>query len=163
MLKNAALSTLAALTMGLSGTAAFAGDPAAGEREWRGCRSCHALTDDEGNQIQRGGRSAPNLYGIPGAAVASADPDFGYSDPLLAYAETGAVWNEELFVEYVTDPTAFLRHHLGDDSVRSAMTYRMRRGAEDMWAYLESVSPAVGADAAGGDMAEGDMAGDAAG
>ena len=57
------------------------------------------------------------------------------------YAATGAVWTEELFVEYMANPTAFLREKLDDTGVRSPMSFRMRSGAEDMWAYLESVSP----------------------
>lgn len=131
--------TAAALTMGLSTTTAIAGDAAAGEREWRGCRSCHGIVADDGTVIQRGGRTGPNLYGLPGQAVAGVE-GFRYGDALVAYGATGAVWTEELFVEYVQDPTAFLRTHLEDNSVRSRMNYRMRSGAEDMWAYLESVS-----------------------
>ncbi|MCB1406941.1 MAG: cytochrome C [Rhodobacteraceae bacterium] len=141
MMKTLALSTLAAFTLGLSATSALAGDPVAGEAEWRGCRSCHGITDDEGTVIQRGGRTGPNLYGLPGRAVASVD-GFNYSEPLQAFAATGATWTEENFVEYVQDPTAFLRAHLGDNSVRSAMNYRMRSGAADMYAYLESLVPA---------------------
>ena len=59
------------------------------------------------------------------------------------YAAGGDTWTEALFVEYVTDPTAFLRTHLGDATVRSAMNFRMNSGAEDLWAYLVSVSPAA--------------------
>ncbi|WP_323036273.1 cytochrome C [Pararhodobacter sp.] len=141
MMKTVALSALTALTMGFSATTAFAGDAAAGERDWRGCRSCHGITADDGTVIQRGGRTGPNLYGVAGRAVASVE-DFNYSEPLARYGATGAVWTEELFVEYMTDTTEFLRHHLDDDSVRSAMNFRLRSGAEDMYAYLESLAPA---------------------
>lgn len=139
MIRPFALSTLAALSLGLSATPSFAGDADAGESQWRGCRSCHAITDDEGTVIQRGGRTGPNLYGISGRAVAS-EEGFGYSDALLQYAATGATWEEDNFVEYVSDPTAFLREHLDDNSIRSAMNFRLRSGADDLWAYLESLS-----------------------
>lgn len=143
MMKTVALSSLAALTFGLMAAPAFAsadGDAAAGETAWRSCRACHGITDPAGTVIQRGGRSGPNLFGLPGRAVASVE-GFNYGSALTQYAATGAVWTEELFVEYMANPTAFLREKLDDDSVRSPMSFRMRSGAEDMWAYLESVSP----------------------
>lgn len=138
MTKFFALSA-AALTLGLSASAAYAGDAAAGEAEWRGCRSCHSITADDGTVIQRGGRTGPNLYGIAGRALGSVE-GFRYGDDIVALGEGGMVWNEELFVEYVTDPTAFLRAHGENGSARSRMNFRMRSGAEDMWAYLESVA-----------------------
>lgn len=141
MMKVLTLSITAALSLGASATASFAGDAAAGEALWRNCRSCHSITNDDGDVIQRGGRTGPNLYGVPGRDVASVD-DFRYSESLLAYAASGddVEWTEALFVEYLADPTAFLRAHLGDNSVRSAMNYRLASGAADMWAYIESVS-----------------------
>jgi len=146
MMKTVTLSTLAALTMGFTGTASYADQhTAAGEAAWRGCRACHSITGPDGDVIQRGGRSGPNLYGLAGRAVASAE-GFGYSDPIQTYAAGGAVWTEENFVAYVTNPTSFLRAELDDNSVRSAMSFQMRSGAEDMWAYLESIAPAEDSD-----------------
>lgn len=141
MLKTVTLSALAAVSLGLSATETFAGDAAAGEAAWRGCRSCHGITADDGTVIQRGGRTGPNLYGLPGSAVASVE-GFNYSAPLLEYAATGATWTEDLFVEYMQDPTAFLRTHLNSTSARSTMSFRLARGGADMYAYLQSVSPA---------------------
>lgn len=144
-----ALTLSAAALLALGATPSFAeGDAEAGEGLWRSCRSCHAITDADGTTIQRGGRTGPNLYGLPGRAVASQE-GFRYSAPLLEFAATeeGAVWTEELFVEYVADPTAFLRSHLGESGARSGMSFRMTSGAEDMWAYLASVSPDVADDA----------------
>ncbi|HBB82182.1 MAG TPA: cytochrome C, partial [Sulfitobacter sp.] len=40
------------------------GDAEAGEKVFRKCKSCHMIQDDEGNDIQKGGRTGPNLYGI---------------------------------------------------------------------------------------------------
>ncbi|MCB1397139.1 MAG: cytochrome C [Rhodobacter sp.] len=139
MIKTAALSAVAALSLGLSATAAFAGDAHEGEEGFRQCRSCHSITADDGTVIQRGGRTGPNLYGLPGRAVASVE-GFNYSDGLHALAATGATWTEDLFVEYTADPTAFLRAHLNDNSLRSAMNFRLRSGADNLWAYLQSVS-----------------------
>lgn len=141
MMKTVALTALTALTMGFSATTAFASDPAAGEAAFRGCRSCHGITSDDGTVIQRGGRTGPNLYGIAGRAIASVE-GFNYSEPLTRLGATGAIWTEDLFEEYMADTTAFLRHQLGDDSVRSAMNFRLNSGADDMYAYLESLVPA---------------------
>ena len=148
MMKALTLSAAVALSLGASVTAAFAdgdtaaGDAAAGEGLWRNCRSCHSIVAEGGETIQRGGRTGPNLWGVPGRQVASVE-GFRYSDGLTRMGEDGTVWDEELFVGYVTDPTAFLRDHLDDDSIRSPMSYRLTSGADDMWAYLVSVSPEV--------------------
>ncbi len=142
MMKSLSLS--AAFVLSLGAAPSFAeGDAAAGEGLWRNCRSCHSIVDDSDTVIQRGGRTGPNLYGLPGRAVASID-GFRYSAPLLAFAAMpeGAEWTEELFVDYVADPTAFLRSHLGEAGARSGMSFRLAAGAEDLWAYLVSVSPA---------------------
>ena len=129
-----ALTLSAAAFLGLGVTPSFAdGHGSAGESLWRNCRSCHSITDADGTTIQRGGRTGPNLYGLPGRAIASQE-GFRYSAPLLEFAATpeGAVWTEELFVEYVADPTAFLRSHLGESGARSGMSFRLTAGAEDM-------------------------------
>ncbi|GAB1379422.1 c-type cytochrome [Pararhodobacter sp.] len=141
MMKVLTLSAAALVSLGAS-VAYAEGDAAAGEALWRNCRSCHAIVADDGTVIQRGGRTGPNLYGLPGRAPASVE-GFRYSDGLhqLAASEGGEVWTEDLFEEYVADPTGFLRAHLGNNSVRSPMSYRLASGAEDMWAYLVSVSP----------------------
>lgn len=131
------LSALTAVMLAASAPAALAGDAAAGEAGWRDCRSCHSIVSDAGDTIQRGGRTGPNLYGLPGRAVAGVE-GFRYSAGLLAVGGTGLTWTEALFVEYMADPTAFLAAHGG--SGRSGMNFRMTDGAADMWAYLESVS-----------------------
>lgn len=137
MIKSLALPALSALMLVTAAPAAFAGDAAAGEAQWRNCRSCHSIVADSGDTIQRGGRTGPNLYGLPGRAIASVD-GFRYSAGIVAVGATGLTWTEALFVEYMADPTAFVAGHGG--SGRSAMNYRMADGAADMWAYLESVS-----------------------
>lgn len=118
---------------------ALAGDPAAGERDWRQCRACHMIVDDAGNDIQRGGRVGPNLYGIIGSPAAAVE-GFRYSSDLEAAGAAGLVWDEESFVAYVQDPTGFLREYTGNSGARGAMAFQMRSGAEDMFAYLESLA-----------------------
>lgn len=137
-LSSTVLLPLATAAMTLSATAVFAGDPEAGAAAWRECRSCHMITSPSGETIQRGGRVGPNLFGIPGAPIGAVD-GFRYSAELVALGQSGMVWTAELFAAYVSDPTAFVRDHSGNASARSPMGYQMRAGAEDMYAYLESL------------------------
>lgn len=118
---------------------AHAGDPEAGERIWRQCQACHMIVDTDGNEIARGGRTGPNLYGVIGRAAGSVE-DFRYSADLAAAGEAGLVWDAENFEAYVANPTSFLRSYLDKPSARGAMAFQLRNGAEDMYAYLESVA-----------------------
>lgn len=137
MRQSLTLAVFASLSVLTAAPAAFAGDAAAGEELWRNCRSCHSITDDAGTAIQRGGRTGPNLYGLPGRAIASVE-GFRYSEAMLAVGATGLAWDEALFVEYLADPNAFVAAHGG--SGRASMNFRLAEGAADMWAYLASVS-----------------------
>lgn len=129
----------AAVLMAGSG-AAFAQDAAAGEKEFNKCKSCHMIVADDGTEIVKGGRTGPNLYGIIGRQAGSVE-DFRYGDALVAAGEAGLVWDEESFVAYVQDPRGYLREYLDDPSARSKMSYRLRSGMEDVYAYLVSVGP----------------------
>ncbi|MCC5988073.1 MAG: cytochrome C [Pararhodobacter sp.] len=134
------LAAISAIALTLPATIAFAGDPEEGERQWRQCRSCHMITSDDGETIQRGGRVGPDLYGIADAPAAAVE-GFRYSNDLVAAAEEhDLVWTRENFIAYTADPTGFLREFTGNSSARSSMNFQMRSGAEDVWAYLESLS-----------------------
>ena len=121
----------------LAASAAQAGDPAAGEAEWRQCRSCHMVSSDSAGLIQRGGRVGPNLYGIAGRTAGSLE-GFRYSAELVEAGQAGLVWTEENFTAYIQDPSGFISEFLGRN-VRSPMNYQMRSGAADMFAYLQSL------------------------
>lgn len=119
------------------------GDAAAGEGDFRQCRSCHSITDADGNDIVRGGATGPNLWGLPGR-VAGSDEDFSrYGDSLVAAGEAGLAWDEESFVAYVQDPGGYLKEYLDDGSARAMMSFRVRseEDAANLWAYIASVSP----------------------
>jgi cytochrome c len=118
---------------------AFAGDPAAGEEGFKKCKACHSVIASDGTEIQKGGRTGPNLFGVIGRAVAS-DPDHSYGESLAALGATGATWDEASFVAYVADPAGYLKTALGDDSAKSKMSFKLGAGAEDIAAYLVSVS-----------------------
>lgn len=118
---------------------ALAGDPAAGEADFKKCKACHSIIAPDGTEIQKGGKTGPNLYGIIGHQVA-ADPDFKYGDSIKAVGATGAVWDEAALAAYVADPGAWLKEKLGDDAAKTKMTFKLAKGGEDMAAYLASVA-----------------------
>ncbi|MCE8009715.1 cytochrome C [Aestuariivita sp.] len=118
-----------------------AGDAEAGAKEFNKCKSCHMIVDADGAEIVKGGRTGPNLWGIVGRQAGTIE-GFRYGDDLVAAGEAGLIWDEANFVSYVEDPRAFLRTYLDDNSARSKMTFKLRKGGADVWAYLASVSPA---------------------
>ncbi len=130
---------LLAVTAAALATPALAGDPAAGEDAFKKCKACHSVIAPDGTEIQKGGRTGPNLYGIIGRGVA-ADPDYAYGDSIAALGATGAVWDEASFVAYVANPADYLKTALGDDGAKSKMSFKLAAGAEDVAAYLASVA-----------------------
>lgn len=121
------------------------GDVAEGEKAFRQCISCHVVQNDDGEVLAgKKAKTGPNLYGIVGHQFGKVD-GFRYSDiNQLAAEMEGVVVNEEVFVAYVQDPTAYLREVTGDKG-RSKMTYKVRKeeDAINLYAYLASLSPAA--------------------
>jgi cytochrome c len=120
------------------------GDAAAGEAVFKKCKSCHAIVDADGEDIAKGGRSGPNLYGVYGS-VAGSNAEFGkkYGKSIVAAGEAGLEWNEADFVAYVADPRGFLRTYNDDKKAKSKMSYKLKdeEDAKNVWAYLVSVGP----------------------
>ncbi|MCL4119364.1 UNVERIFIED_CONTAM: hypothetical protein GTU68_030721 [Idotea baltica] len=93
--------------------------------------------------IVKGGKVGPNLYGVYTRPAGSVE-GFKYSKSMTAAGEAGLEWNEEDFVTYVADPTAFLKGYLDDDKAKGKMAFKLKDAeqAKDVWAYLVSVGPA---------------------
>ena len=145
------LSISAAVLAGLFAAPAFAGghatgDAAAGEKAFNQCKACHSITDADGNTIVKGGKTGPNLYGLPGRTAGGAEDFDKYKKSLVAAGEGGLTWDEASFVAYVQDPNAFLKEATGDSKARSGMAFRVRKedDAVNLWAYIASVSPEPG-------------------
>lgn len=136
------LITASAALMVLSAPAFAAGDAAKGEREFNKCKACHMIQAADGTDIVKGGKTGPNLYGVIGRA-AGAQEFFRYGPSLAAAAEAGLVWDEENLATYVKDPKAFLVEFTGDAKARSAMSFKLAKGGEDVAAYLASIAPAT--------------------
>lgn len=130
---------LLGLTVATLAAPAFAGDPVAGEDTFKKCKACHSVIAPDGTEIQKGGRTGPNLYGVIGRGIAS-DPDFKYGESIAALGATGAAWDEASLAAYVADPAAYLKTALGDDAAKSKMSFKLASGGEDVAAYLASVA-----------------------
>ncbi|MCK8465280.1 cytochrome C [Aliiroseovarius sp. S1339] len=148
----------AAMILALSGTAFAEGDVAKGEKDFKKCKACHAIIDADGEALFKGGKTGPNLHGILGRTAGTVE-GFKYGDSIIAAGEAGLVWTEELLMEYIKDPKAFLKEQTGDDKAKSKMTFKWGK-PEDLVAFLATFSPEMPAEgeAAEGEAAEGEAA-----
>ena len=131
---------LAVVVLALA-TPAVAGDPVAGEADFKRCKACHAITADDGTAIQKGGKVGPNLYGVIGRQIGALE-GFSYGASIVAAGADGTVWDTAMLAAYVTDPTAWLKDKTGDAGAMSKMSFKLKQGGEDIAAYLASVKPA---------------------
>ncbi|TNC72439.1 c-type cytochrome [Rubellimicrobium roseum] len=136
------IAAVALLAPGASWAQDGTGDAAAGEEHFnRQCISCHVVQNEAGEVLAgRNAKVGPNLYGVVGR-VAGSYPDFAYSDLMMTYGATGAVWEEANFTAYIQDPTGYLREATGE-SGRSKMAYQVRdeQEAHDLYAYMATFS-----------------------
>ncbi len=119
------------------------GDAAAGEAAFRQCATCHHVIAPDGTVLagRANVKTGPNLYGVAGR-ISGMVPDFRYSASLKQAGERGKIYDEDTFVAYAKDPSAFLKEFLGDPSARGNMTYKVRKeeDARNIYAYLHSLS-----------------------
>ena len=126
-------------------TAAFAldpvaGDPVAGEADFKKCKACHAITAADGTAIQKGGKTGPNLFGVIGRQIGTLE-GFKYSAGTIAAGADGTVWDEVMLAAYLVDPSKWLLEKTGDPAAKSKMTFKLKTGGEDIAAYLASLNP----------------------
>ena len=132
---------IATVIVGLLAAPVFAeGDIAAGEKGFKKCKACHTIVADDGEVVVKGGKTGPNLYGVAGRTAGSVE-GYKYSKSLIAAGEAGLVWDAENFAEFTKDPKKFLQAYLDDSSAKSKMSLKLKKGAEDIFAYLASVGP----------------------
>ena len=75
-------------------------DPARGEKLFRECRKCHAVQPGE---VKIG----PSLAGVVGRRPGS-EPAFGYSQDMVDFGTSGAMWDEENLDRFLTRPRAMI-------------------------------------------------------
>ncbi|MGA8155622.1 MAG: cytochrome c family protein [Rhodoplanes sp.] len=123
MLKGLIISAIA---LAASSGIAVAGDVAAGQAVFRKCMACHAIGEGARNRV------GPELNGIDGRHSGSA-PGYNYSS---ANKDSGIVWNEATFKEYIKDPRAKIP---GTKMIFPGI--KNEKQADDLWSYLKQFGP----------------------
>ena len=113
---------LAAVALAASAGAALAQDAAAGETSFKKCMPCHDVGDDAKNKV------GPMLNGLAGRKSGTIE-GFNYSD---ANKNSGIVWNEETFKDYIKDPRAKIP---GTKMIFPGI--KNEKEAGDLWTYLK--------------------------
>jgi cytochrome c len=114
--------TLAAAVLAASVSVASAQDVAAGEQSFKKCLPCHSVGEGAKNKV------GPELNGLEGRHSGSV-PDYNYTD---ANKNSGIVWSEATFKEYITDPKAKIP---GTKMVFAGIKNENERN--NLWAYLK--------------------------
>jgi cytochrome c len=140
-------TVIAAVAGVFAAGAAFAqdGDAAAGEKLFNQCQTCHVVVNEAGETLAgRNAKTGPNLYAVSGRTAGTVE-GFRYSESMVAAGEKGLVWDQDLFVAYVQDPTPFLREYLEDTGARGSMAFKVRseEDAKNLYAFLASLAPAT--------------------
>lgn len=128
---------IAAASIALA-TPALAGDPVAGEALFTKCKACHMAVAPDGTVIQKGGKVGPNLWGVVGRQIGTAE-GFSSGASLVAAGADGTLWDEAMLAAYVADPTAWLVEKTGDAGAKSKMTFKLKEGGADIAAYLATL------------------------
>ena len=79
-------------SLALAAPAFAGGDADKGAKVFKKCKSCHMIQDDAGNNIVKGGKTGPNLYGISGRVAGGLD-GFRYGKSLKSVADSGLAWS----------------------------------------------------------------------
>jgi cytochrome c len=117
---------LGLLVLTVSTGMAAAQDVAAGEQSFKKCLPCHAVGEEAKNKV------GPVLNGLDGRKSGSIE-GFTYTD---ANKNSGIVWNEAAFKEYIADPRAKIP---GTKMVFAGI--KNEKEATDLWAYLAQFGP----------------------
>jgi cytochrome c len=112
---------VAAAMVALSGLTASAQDVAKGEISFHKCLPCHSIGDDAQNKI------GPELNGLDGRHSGTV-AGFDYSD---ANKNSGIVWNEAKFKEYIKDPRGVVP---GTKMIFAGI--KNDNEINDLWAYV---------------------------
>ncbi|WP_041802528.1 c-type cytochrome [Rhodopseudomonas palustris] len=130
-----ALVAAGSLTAGV----ASAQDAAKGEQVFKQCMTCHRIGPGAKNLV------GPALTGVIGRQSGTA-PGFAYSPLNKAAGEAGLVWTNELVMQYLPDPNAFLKKFLTEKGKpelavgSTKMTFKLadEQQRKDVIAYLDT-------------------------
>jgi cytochrome c len=118
--------SIAIVALASSAGAAVAGDVAAGEKVFKRCMPCHGIGETAKNGV------GPAQNGLKGRKSGTV-PGYNYSD---ANKNSGIVWDEQTFKEYIKDPKAKIP---GTKMVFPGI--KDEKEAEDLWSFLVQFGP----------------------
>ena len=119
--------TAAAVLIAASMGTGSAQDVEKGANSFKKCLPCHAIGPGAANKV------GPELNGLDGRHSGQA-PDFNYTD---ANKNSGIVWNEANFKEYIKDPKAKIP---GTKMMFAGV--KNDQEVDDLWAYLKQFDAA---------------------
>jgi cytochrome c len=116
-------------------------DATKGEQIFKQCMTCHRIGPDAKNLV------GPVLTGVIGRQSGTA-PGFSYSALNKAAGENGLVWSDDLIMQYLPDPNAFLKKFLTDKgkadlatgSTKMAFKLADEQQRKDVIAYINKFS-----------------------
>ena len=116
-------------------------DATKGEQIFKQCMTCHRIGPDAKNLV------GPVLTGVIGRQSGTA-PGFAYSPLNKAAGENGLVWTDDLVMQYLPDPNAFLKKFLTDKGKAdlatgsTKMTFKLadEQQRKDVIAYVNKFS-----------------------
>jgi cytochrome c len=117
---------IVAFAFAVSSGAALAGDLAAGQTSYKKCAPCHDVGETAKNKV------GPILNGLDGRTAGTV-AGYNYSP---ANKNSGVVWNEQTFKEYIKDPKAKIP---GTKMVFAGI--KNEKEADDLWSYLAQFGP----------------------
>lgn len=118
------LLMISALSLVVS--SASAGDVASGQTSFKKCAPCHDVGETAKNKV------GPLLNGLEGRNSGTI-PGYNYSD---ANKNSGIVWSEATFKEYIKDPKAKIP--------ATKMVFpgiKNEKEADDLWSFLQQYGP----------------------
>lgn len=130
-----------ATAVAVSSSTASAQDATKGEQIFKQCMTCHRIGPDAKNLV------GPVLTGIIGRQSGTA-PGFSYSALNKAAGDNGLVWSNDLIMQYLPDPNAFLKKFLTDKGKAdlatgsTKMTFKLadEQQRKDVIAYIDKFS-----------------------
>lgn len=127
--------TAAAAVLALAAPALAENDVDQGEKDFKKCKACHSIVDPAGENIVKGGKTGPNLWGVVGRQ-AGTEAEFGkYTDEMVALGEGGLVWDATELAAYIPDAKAYI-------GANTSMTPQKLKDVTDVIAYLSQFGPA---------------------
>ena len=112
---------VAAVLIAVSPVSGVAQDAQKGRTVFNICLACHTIGPGAQNKI------GPELNGLDGRNAGTV-PNFDYSD---ANKNSGIVWNEETFEDYIKNPAAKV-----PDTKMTFTGVKNEQQVKDLWAYI---------------------------